>query len=199
MVGQQLHRNGVKNGRDEGVNLGDFNRPCRGVFQLGNALLVGNQQDLAAARDDFLRIRCRFFEQTVIRRNDDNRHVFVNQRDGAVFHLARCVTFGVDIGNFFQLQRAFKCDGIGRAAAEVKHVACLRNLLGHGLDFVVMTQQLRHAGRGFAQGVGQLLFTLRTDSTARAGKGDGQACQRGQLRGEGFGRCHADFGAGQRA
>ena len=69
---------------------------------------VGDQQHLAAARHDFLHVGDGLLEQRVMRRDDDDRHVLVDQRDGAVLHLAGGIAFGVDVGDFLQLQRAFQ-------------------------------------------------------------------------------------------
>ena len=44
-------------------------------------------------------------EQVVLRGNGDHRHVLVNQCQRAVFEFARRITFGMDIADFFELQR----------------------------------------------------------------------------------------------
>ena len=56
--------------------------------------------DLSAARQNFLHIGNRFVKQIVRRRDNDDRHVFVNQGDRPVLHFARSIPFRMDIRNF---------------------------------------------------------------------------------------------------
>jgi hypothetical protein len=82
---------------------------------------IGDQDDAAAARRDFLHVRDGLLEQPVIGRDDDDRHVLVDQRDRAVLEFAGRIAFGVDVGDFLELQRAFQrqrdswCRGRDRA------------------------------------------------------------------------------------
>ena len=52
----------------------------------------------------------------VARGQDDDRQIFVDQGVGAVLHFAGRIAFGVDVGNFLQLERAFERDGVVDAA-----------------------------------------------------------------------------------
>src|SRR5260370_457841 len=61
-------------------------------FKVGNCLFITNHGE-------------RVFRITSC--DDDYRQIFVDQRVGPVFHFARWITLGVDVRNFFQLQRAF--------------------------------------------------------------------------------------------
>jgi hypothetical protein len=92
------------------------------------ALLVGDQDDLAAARRHLLHVGDGLLEQLVMRRDHDDRHVLVDQRDRAVLQLAGRIAFGVDVGDFLELQRAFQRQRIAGAAAEIEHVLGLREL-----------------------------------------------------------------------
>src|ERR1700687_2862627 len=72
----------------------------------------------------FFQIRHRFFVTDhrlrtvhVARGNDDNREILVNQRIRAVLHLPRRITFGVNVGNFLELERAFERYRIVNAAS----------------------------------------------------------------------------------
>jgi hypothetical protein len=51
--------------------------------------------------------------------------ILVDQRIGAVLHFAGGIAFGVNVGNFLQLERAFERDRIVNAAAE-KEKSCAR-------------------------------------------------------------------------
>ena len=54
----------------------------------------------------------------------DDGHLLVDERDRAVLHLPGRIAFGVDVGDFLQLQRAFERDRIVDAAAEIQEVRC---------------------------------------------------------------------------
>ena len=54
--------------------------------------------------------------------------IFVDERVGAVLHFAGGIAFGVDVGNFFELQRAFERDGIVDAAAEIEKIGVAEKL-----------------------------------------------------------------------
>ena len=41
-------------------------------------------------------------------RDDDHRHAFVDERDRPMLELARGIAFGVDIGDFLELERALQ-------------------------------------------------------------------------------------------
>ena len=86
---------------------------------------IANQDQSSAASGDFLHVRDRFFAHGVIGSDDDHRHVLVDERDRPMFQLPRRIAFGMNIGNFLEFQRPFERQGIGRAAAEIKHVADL--------------------------------------------------------------------------
>ena len=141
MIGEQLHRHGIDQRRDQRVDLGHLDRRHAALAGLGDALGVGDQDDLAAARADFLHVADGLLEQRARRREDDHRHSLVDQRDRAVLHLARGIAFGVDVADFLELQRAFQRQRIIRAAAEIEHVARRRDEVRHGRDVVVMAER----------------------------------------------------------
>ena len=86
-------------------------------------MLLADQNEAPAARGDLLHVGDGLFEHRVARRDDDDRHRFVDQRDRPVLQFARGIAFGVDVAELLQLQRAFERERIGRAAAEIEHVA----------------------------------------------------------------------------
>ena len=106
----------------------------------GRVSLGRDRDDAAAARRYLLNIREGFFiaqlrgRVALVARGEHNyRQGLVDESVGAVLHLACRVAFGVDIGDFLQLERAFKRDGEVNAAAQVKKVARSRELLRQGL------------------------------------------------------------------
>ena len=79
--------------------------------------------DRAAARLHLLHVADHLLEHMVARRDRDDRHLLVDERDRAVLHLAGRIAFGVDVRNLLELQRAFEGDRVVDAAAEVEKVA----------------------------------------------------------------------------
>jgi len=99
--------------------------------QPGLAFSVAQQHQLAAACSYLLEVGGRLVEDGVGRRHHHNRDVFIDQRNRPVLHLAAGIAFGVDVGNFLQLERAFERDRKGQAAAEIEDVARRsQNVLG---------------------------------------------------------------------
>ena len=102
---------------------------------------VADQHDLAAARADLLHVADGLLEQRPRRREDDHRHIVVDQRDRPVLHLAGGIAFGVDVADFLELQRAFQRHRIIGAAAEIEHVARRRDEMRHRRDLLVMAER----------------------------------------------------------
>ena len=133
-----------------------------------------------------------------MRRDDDDRHVLVDQRDRPVLQLAGGIALGVDVGDFLELQRAFHGQRKVGAAAEIEHVACSAR---------VRARPSRSGWSSFstwlaiARRFGELRAPApspaRRDRAARHAGAHGQRCQHRQLAGEGLGRGDADLRAGQ--
>ena len=64
--------------------------------------------DRSAARLGLLHVADHLLEHVIARRERDDGHLLVDERDRAVLHLAGGVAFGVDVGDFLQLQRALR-------------------------------------------------------------------------------------------
>ena len=158
-----------------------------------------DQDDAAAARGDFLHVGDRLLEHRVARREHDDRHRLVDQRDRPVLQFARRVALGVDVGELLQLQRAFERERIGGAAAEIEHVAGARELVRDLLELRLELQRLGEQAGRRDQFADQL--ALLGLARSRRGRGRGSiasAGHRGELAGEGLGRGDADLRAGQR-
>src|SRR3546814_5358700 len=69
----------------------------------------------------------------------------------AVLHLACGIAFGVDIADFLELERAFKCYWIVGPTAEIQHVACHHDLGGDCLDRVLISKGGIERGGRFSQ------------------------------------------------
>ena len=106
MIGEELE---VENG-EEGLNdivaiwdwEGGFGESSDTVVALGD-----DAEDSAAACADLLEVGERFFVGSVLWGDDDDGEAVVDEGDGAVFHFAGGVSFGVNVGNFFEFECAF--------------------------------------------------------------------------------------------
>ena len=104
------------------------------------SLSLGRQRDdRPAARLRFLDVAHHLLEDVIVRRDRDDRHLLVDERDRAVLHLAGRIAFGVDVGDLLQLQRALERDRIVDAAAEIEEVAALIEALGDLLGAAART------------------------------------------------------------
>ena len=61
----------------------------------------------------------------IVRRDRDDRHLLVDQRDRTVLHFPGRVPFGVDVRDFLQLQRSFERNRIVDAATEEQEVGAV--------------------------------------------------------------------------
>ena len=115
-----------------------------------------------------------------------------------MLQLAGGVAFGMDVGDLFQLERAFERDRVALAAAEIEHVARPRQRMGERLVGPLVSQQRRHVTGDFGQRLHELGFERLVDIAPRLAGGDGEAGKRGELAGEGLGRGDADLRTGER-
>ena len=58
----------------------------------------------------------RFIEEPVVKNIEDFKEAFINKRNWAVLELATSVTFGMNVGNFLELERTFERNRICRIA-----------------------------------------------------------------------------------
>ena len=85
--------------------------------------------DFSFARLDFLNVGERllvkeltFPARGIAGRQHDDREFLVDERIWPMLHLARRITFGVDVGNLLELERAFEGDGEVYAAAQEQEI-----------------------------------------------------------------------------
>ena len=162
-----------------------------------NARGIRDHDDLAAARADLLDIREGLLEQRVRRRDDDDRHVVVDEGDRPVLHLAGGVALGVDVGDLLQLQGAFERQRIGGAAPEIEDVAGERDFGGDLLDRLVVVQDFAGARRHLGELAGEPGLLRGVDRAARPRHRDCEGGEDSELRRKGLGRGDADLGAGE--
>src|SRR3954464_5186791 len=97
-------------------------------MRLPGSLRIAEKNDPSFASSDFLHIGQGFFEHSVIWRDDDHRHVFVDQRNGSMLEFPRGIALGVNIGDFLELEGPFERKRIAGAAAEIEHVSAFREI-----------------------------------------------------------------------
>ena len=83
MIGQQLQRDRVDDGCDQAVRVRHFDH-LYAVFRLDTRLVVCEYVQLTAPRTHHLHVGFKLVEQLVVGRNDDHRHIFVDQREWTV-------------------------------------------------------------------------------------------------------------------
>ena len=109
------------------------------------------------------------------------------------------IRFGVDVGDFLELERAFQRDRVVQAAAEEQRVLLARECVGPGDDLRLERQHAPARATGRWRSVFRCAAScFGVEAAAQLGQRQRQQEQRGQLRGERLGRGDADLGAGAR-
>ena len=139
-----------------------------------DAALIANKDDIAAARCNLLHIRYCLFKNSIMRRNHDHRHVFVDQCNRAMLQFTGCVAFGVDVGDFFKLQRAFQSQREGCATAQIEHVGGFAEVVRDLLDGFFAFDRFCHQSGNSHQLSYKGLFTRRIQCAAQTAKGNRQ-------------------------
>src|SRR4026209_2542675 len=103
------------------------------------------------------------------------RHRRPDEHDRPLLQLPRGITFGMDVGNFLELERALKRDGIGRASAEIKHVLGLGEIARQTLYLGLQPKRLRHVSRHLDHSANEITLVLRRQDAADTPGGDGEA------------------------
>ncbi len=107
----------------------------------GEIVSLGDHRNYdAVAGFDFLDVGDAFFVACdrvgiggVVSRQHDHRQILVDQGVGSVLHFAGGIAFGVNVGDFFEFERAFESDGVMNTAAEVKEIRVAKKLPGQSL------------------------------------------------------------------
>ena len=141
------------------------------------AVEVSEDKEFAAACADFLHIGFYFVQQAVVRSNHDNGHVLIHQCQRAMFQFTRRIRFGVDIGNLFQLQCAFKGDWEMDAAAQEECAGFLGKFLRPSGDLRLKIENMLNAARKLTQFFDVFTRLFVGNQTALFAQGNGQAEQ----------------------
>lgn len=194
VVGEELEGDAGEQGDVAVAGVGDFEAVVGHAFDDGVAL-GDDGDDFAASGLDFLDVADDFFVHAALGGDDDDGHFFVDEGDGAVFHLGCGVAFGVDVGDFLELECAFEGDGVVVAAAEVDEVACVGEHLGELVDAGVVLECPFHLLGYFVEFVDEHVVHVGGEGVLDFGDGEAEHDEGDDLSGEGFGGGDADFGA----
>ena len=82
-----------------------------------------------------------FVESWLSEHANDQSTVF-NQGNGSVFEFAGCISFGMDVADFFHLETAFQANGIIDAAADEEYIFRVCLLCRKPLDPLLVLQNL---------------------------------------------------------
>ena len=104
----------------------------------------------------------------------------------------------MDVAQLLQLQRAFERQRIGRAAAEIEHVARAGDRMRQSLRGRLELERLGEKPGRQDEFSEEGCLPRLVDGAARAAEADRQAGHRGELAGEGLGRRDPDLGARKR-
>ncbi len=182
-----MHRDGIDHGRKCRGHVGQDDRDQRLDGGFRGSLGICHQDDVAAAGRHFLHVGDGLLEHPVERRDHNDRHVLVDQCDRPVLEFASGVAFGVDVGDFLQLQRAFQRQRIAGAAAEIEHVFRFSDVARELLDLRFDGQRRGHQPRDFHQTMHELDFVGIGQFAARLAGGHRERGQHHQLAREGLG------------
>ena len=119
VIGEKLQRNGEHQRGVDAVDLRHLDDVAGRSAGYG-ALVVSEHIELAASRPHGLDVGLELLEELVRGSDDYDRHVGVNERDGAVLELAGGVALGVDVADLLELQRSLERDGKMHSPAEEK-------------------------------------------------------------------------------
>src|SRR2546428_1066755 len=125
VVGQQLERDDRQDRRQQrwaGRN------PQLVVGQVAQVTVpfARDRDDVASSRLHLLHVGEGLRVYLVLGREEDDRHVLVDQRDGPVLYLRRGIAFGVDVGVLLELAGALERYGEVHAPTEIERVVPVR-------------------------------------------------------------------------
>ena len=171
---------GVSSGGGRGH--GDQRVPRR-VDQVGDGLLavIDQGDDRAPAGLGLLQIARHLLEDLSVRQQCDDRHLLVDERDRAVFHLSGRVALGMDVGDLLQLQRAFERNRVVDAATQVEEVPMHVEPSRDRLDRRVTLEHLFEQPRQVVQILEMPERRLRRQRPASLGQIERQQVQRHEL------------------
>ena len=130
MVGKEL----LEDVEQEGHEVFDRGFDADNVVGVEVFLAVGKDERVAVTGADFGESAEGFVVEPVVDDVENLEVGVVDEGDGAVFELATGVSFGVDIGDFFELEGAFEGNGISSVTTKVEGVVVFGVFFGEFFD-----------------------------------------------------------------
>jgi hypothetical protein len=131
VIGQQLQRHDVQDGRQRAVVLGHADH-VHALAAFDVRVGIGEHVELAAAGPHFLQIALELFQQASLGATVTTGISAVDQGQRAVLEFAGRVGFGVDVADFLQLERAFQRDRVVQSTTQEQGVFLAREGFGPG-------------------------------------------------------------------
>ena len=194
MVGEQLERNAGENRHEHRASLRDRDDVVSD-FVKRVAIFRRDGDDLASASLDFADIADDLVEERILRGDDHDRHVFVDEGNRAVLHFCSGVAFGVNVADFLELQRTFHGDRVAEVATEVQEVVCLAERLCDFGDAVGELERFGHEIRELQEVLHDVGARFKAESALTAEQ-EGNHGEHGHLACECLGAGHTDFRTG---
>ena len=194
MVGEQLERDAGENRHEHRAGLRDRDDVvCDFVERV--AVFRRDGDDLAAAGLDFADVADNLVEERILRGDDHDRHVFVDEGNRAVLHFCSGVAFGVNVADFLELQRTFHGDRVAEVATEVQEVVGLAERLCNFGDAVGELERFGHEVRELQEVLHDVGARFKAESALTAEQ-EGNHGEHGHLACECLGAGHTDFWTG---
>src|SRR5262245_44318911 len=95
---------------------------------------IGDQNDFALACRHLLHVGHALLEYPVMGCDHDHWHILIDERNRSVLEFARGIAFGVDIGNFLELERTLERERKTGAATEIKDIPAFGEIAREVLD-----------------------------------------------------------------
>ncbi len=140
MIGEQLQRNHGQNRHQTFRCVRHGNDLLGDSLELFRAITARECEDRAFARFDLFHVVEVFREHRVVRRNEDRRQVWPNQRDDTVFQLSAGMTLRKQVSDLLHLERAFERDREIELPPEEQHPADIGMSFCDHFDLIAQLQ-----------------------------------------------------------
>src|SRR5713226_8759031 len=141
MVSKQLKRYRRKNRIHQRICIGNIDRV---IGLLGDFVisLCCYSNDDPVPYFDFFDVTHRLSINSVLRRKYNHGHFGIDQSDRPMLHFACWIAFCMDVGDLFELQRAFHCNWVMNAAAKVEEIPIAPEALRESSNALALVEYL---------------------------------------------------------
>jgi Zn-dependent protease with chaperone function len=196
VVREQLQRHGRDDRGDERARLRDLDDVVASDFTCASPSSTTAMTCPPRARTSSMFPRSSRSAPRLRRGDHHHRQLLVDERDGAVLHLAARVALGVNVGDLLELQRALERDRVHGPAPEEEEVLRVQVASGDGLHLRLGLAARSRRAWALRSAPSGAAAPGRAEGATQPAELDGQQVEAGELGGEGLGRGDADLGAG---